>query len=74
MQPVRFKSAGFTWKKAVSLAVYVTLPYIAWTYINQYIDIHIEEIETEDDKRKPGEWETQEGEEEVERVCQDRER
>jgi hypothetical protein len=67
LQPVRFKSAGFfTWKKAVSLAVYVTLPYIAWTYINEYIDIHIEEIEAEDDKRKPGEWETQEGEEEGE--------
>lgn len=52
-----------TWKKAVTWAVYISLPYALWTYINEYIDIHIEEIEVEDEKQN--EWQEQkEGDEE----------
>lgn len=57
-QPVRFKKPGFTWRKAVTWAVYLGLPYGFWLYLNENIDIQIEEIEAQE--QKPGEWETQE--------------
>ena len=44
-----------------------------WNYINQYIDIHIEEIEAEEQPvtRKEGEWETQEGDEEEDEFAEE---
>jgi hypothetical protein len=70
---VRFKNPIFTWKKAITWAVYISLPYMYWNYINQYIDIHIEEIEAEEQPvtRKEGEWETQEGDEEEDEFAEE---
>ena len=60
---MRFKEPWFTWKKTITFAVYISLPYAYWQYVNQFIDIHIEEIEVEEEQatHKDGEWETQEG-------------
>lgn len=59
---MRFKEPWFTWKKTITWAVYFSLPYAYWQYVNQFIDIHIEEIEVEEEQatHKQGEWETQE--------------
>lgn len=59
---MRFKEPWFTWKKTITWAVYISLPYAYWQYVNQFIDIHIEEIEVEEEQatHKQGEWETQE--------------
>ena len=59
---MRFKEPWFTWKKTVTWAVYISLPYAYWQYVNQFIDIHIEEIEVDEEQatHKQGEWETQE--------------
>lgn len=59
---MRFKEPWFTWKKTITWAVYISLPYAYWQYVNQFVDIHIEEIEVEEEPatHKQGEWETQE--------------
>src|ERR1700712_2468681 len=73
IQPVRFRNPRFTWKKAITWAVYISLPYAYWHYINQYIDIHIEEIEAEEQPvaRKEGEWEVQEGDAEEDEFAEE---
>jgi len=70
---VRFRNPRFTWKKAITWAVYISLPYAYWHYINQYIDIHIEEIEAEEQPvaRKEGEWEVQEGDAEEDEFAEE---
>jgi hypothetical protein len=73
VQPVRMRNPWFSWKKTITWAVYISLSYAGWKYINQFIDIHIEEIEVEDDTatRKQGEWETQEGDSEEDEFAEE---
>ena len=73
LQPVRFKEPWFTWKKTITFAVYISLPYAYWQYVNQFIDIHIEEIEVEEEQatHKEGEWETQEGDAEEDEFAEE---
>jgi len=70
---VRFKEPWFTWKKTITWAVYISLPYAYWQYVNQFIDIHIEEIEVEEEQatHKQGEWETQEEESEEDEFAEE---
>lgn len=66
IQPVRFRRPGWTWKKSVTWGLYIALPYGYWRYLNQHIDIQIEELEEEEHShQEQGEWEEQ-GEEEEE--------
>lgn len=70
---MRFKEPWFTWKKTITWAVYISLPYAYWQYVNQFIDIHIEEIEVEEEQatHKQGEWETQEEESEEDEFAEE---
>lgn len=70
---MRFKEPWFTWKKTITFAVYISLPYAYWQYVNQFIDIHIEEIEVEEEQatHKEGEWETQEGDAEEDEFAEE---
>lgn len=63
VQPVRFRSPGFTWKKAVTWSLYVALPYFYIQFLFRHIDIQIEEIEEgveHEQHEEEGEWEEQE--------------
>lgn len=73
LQPVRFKEPWFTWKKTITWAVYISLPLAYWNYVNQFIDIHIEEIEVEEEQatQKEGEWETQDGDAEEDEFAEE---
>ena len=68
VQAVRFRRPAFSLKGAITLGLYVGLPWALWNYLNQHIDIQIEEIEHDShDHHNEAEWEVQEeeGEEDV---------
>ena len=65
LQAVRFRRPVFSLKGAITLGIYIGLPYAYWRYLDQHIDIQIEEIEADShNHHDEAQWEVQEAEEE----------